>query len=314
MSSGCIIGYCIKSRMMRSLSPPVQLELGGNFIIFNNGIGEMRAVDIAILYWYPLASAHQWHHLGLLCYHIHIFYWHVDIWHFCILCPIDLLGNSEKSQKPPVNVGLRFISPLIRVFSLVVDIVPELNVRVSFVSWGELFQNKQPVNILLQSSIHIKLPQEKQLFLKVLPVFKLSSHVGIHYTTAFYHSGVFEELLEAVHDDGSWHNQWKLISWTEIALQFLGNTRASIFPDSLDHLLKELSPILVIYTKGFNDKLFLALMINKGFPELLGMFVNILWKVEHDGQPNIIRSKFEVTMVDVGLIEGLVKSVGVPFN
>lgn len=50
-------------------------------------------------------------------------------------------------------------------------------------------------------------------------------------------------------------------------------------------------------------------MMDKGFSDLIGVFVNIFGEEEHDGQPNIVRSYLYVTVLDISFMKGRKKSV-----
>lgn len=45
-------------------------------------------------------------------------------------------------------------------------------------------------------------------------------------------------------------------------------------------------------------------MTDKGIPEFLWVVIHIFGKVEHDDQPNVIGSDFDITLAVVGIEEG----------
>lgn len=106
--------------------------------------------------------------------------------------------------------------------------------------------------------------------------------MDVHDSTASTSPDIVEIFLEGVHDQGSWHDQRKLVSWTKITLQFLGNPWTSLLSDNFDDLLKELWPITLICTHCFNNKVHFPFVIDKGRSKLFGIVVNVLREVEHD--------------------------------
>jgi len=50
-------------------------------------------------------------------------------------------------------------------------------------------------------------------------------------------------------------------------------------------------------------------MVNKSLPKLFSVFVNIFGEKEHYGQPNIIRSNFNLPMLYIGFIKCFEKSI-----
>ena len=53
-------------------------------------------------------------------------------------------------------------------------------------------------------------------------------------------------------------------------------------------------------------------MTNKGVPQLFRIRVDISGKEESDGEPDIIRGDFNISMMVIGLEEGLKKSIVKP--
>ena len=52
-------------------------------------------------------------------------------------------------------------------------------------------------------------------------------------------------------------------------------------------------------------------MLNKSFPKLFGIIVDVFREVEHDGEPDVIRSNLDVSMVHISFVKRFKETVTV---
>ena len=123
---------------------------------------------------------------------------------------------------------------------------------------------------------------------------------------------VLEVFFQGVHDHRIWKYPLNEVSCTEIAFKFLHNPSCCVLLYLLNHRLEKLLLVVVNFLEflqTFNSQYFLFLVTYKGMPQLLWIFVDIFCEEKHDGEPDIIRGYFDISMLVVSVEEGLEKPI-----
>lgn len=100
----------------------------------------MRPIYLSILQTVGLAPSHKIEHGSSASLKIHILNWDTNLLNFQLISHIFL--SCEKFSQPSINLRSRHVLFGIGVFSLLVKIIPELKVSVSFESFNKLVEHR----------------------------------------------------------------------------------------------------------------------------------------------------------------------------
>lgn len=133
-------------------------------LVNNNGKRVMRSVGVTISAGVTLASSIQVKMGHFFCLKIHVFDIHTEVFKFLHLR--NLVSGGEELDEPAVDDFSRFVFMSTWVFSLEVEIVPELKVGVAFKGLCELVEHwLQASDVSFELSIDIEMFKICQLFL-----------------------------------------------------------------------------------------------------------------------------------------------------
>ncbi len=82
-----------------------------------------------------------------------------------------------------------------------------------------------------------------------------------------------------------------------------------VFPNFFDDSHKKLRPVTFIHAASHYCQLLLALVADESPPELFGVVVDVFGEPEHDDEPEVIGLDHYITVVHVGLVETVKKSI-----
>lgn len=132
----------------------------------------------------------------------------------------------------------------------------------------------------------------------------------VFYATSLYPSDVFKIMLEGIHYDSCWKISKKSICENKIAFDSIGVLFYTIFGYLIYYFFEELAPLsLFNLLWSDNFQIFLSLMIDKSFSQLLAIFNYVVAQVENNSWPNIIRSYFQISMSYIGEIKSPKKTI-----
>ena len=140
-------------------------------LFLNDGEREVWPVDVIVLNRDSFSPSYQIHILGGFDrgwpHHLDR---HVDLLdrHYIT----QLVPGGEKLDDPSVPVDAGLVGPAFWILSLLIDIVPKLKVRLTFISFHKLLQDwSEILDILLESTVDIILNNILHFLYKSFPVF-----------------------------------------------------------------------------------------------------------------------------------------------
>jgi len=107
-----------------------------NFFFFNYRIRKMRPVNFSIFNRDTLTTSNQVEIFLNSCNQVNVVNWYIYLSNFGILTIINLFFKGEKSDEPAIDVSRKIIFTGMGIYSFMIDIIPELEVNISFVGFS----------------------------------------------------------------------------------------------------------------------------------------------------------------------------------